>query len=264
MDSQSKNGVQAYNKKDLVFALCVFVLCVVMQFVTIVLEVSPRTTLYWVLTWFPVILAMLIFTFLRHRSFASIGIHRRKWGHSLLVGLIFSLIPVGSMIILGLVMGWEFSTPEYMLFALLNVIVFAATEDILFVGFIQTRLSGFFKSDRTAIYIGSAMFALAHLPSRIMAGTIDETIITYMVMWFFMHQVFVWVFRRHNAIYATIVLHTFINFAPRMWVWVIPYDTRVPVGVWPHFVILVLFILTRVWESRIKKRDAVMNKSDNT
>jgi membrane protease YdiL (CAAX protease family) len=149
-----------------------------------------------------------------------------------------------------------------MLFVLLPIIVFAASEDILFVGFIQTRLSGFFKSDKTAIYIGSAMFAIAHLPHRIMAGAIDETTITYMIMWFLMHQVFVSVFRRHNAIYATIVLHSLINWAPQAWVWVVPYDTRVPVGVLPHVVVLVLFILTKVWESRIKKRNAIKRESD--
>jgi hypothetical protein len=64
----------------------------------------------------------------------------------------------------------------------------------------------------------------------------------------------------YNSIYATIVLHTLMNWSTRFWV--ITDDEGLAAGIWFIVVVPMLYFSTKIWESRLKKRDIIMNKSD--
>jgi len=255
-----KEGITKYTKKDIVFVLCAFLFVLAAYFIVPTIDVGfdipqdgrPITAMgIWIIA-FAVIFSMIL---RKDKSLASVGIHSKNLFRSLRLGLAFAVIPVGSMLVLGFVNGWEFNAPQNMLLALLPVSFFAASEDILFVGFFQTRLSGFLTNKNAAIFIGGALFVVLHYPTRIIGGYfLDVFIIFQTFSWFCMHLIFYSLFKRYSSIFAVVVLHTLFNWSTR--IWIIPADGGWLIPIWMAVSIAVLFSAKYFWERHLNKNKA--------
>jgi len=150
---------------------------------------------------------------IKYKSLASIGIHKKNLWPALRLGLLFSLIPLSISIVMGLLEGRELNPIGYMMFMLLLFFFYAACEDIIFVGFIQTRLYGLFKTDRIAVFVGSALFTLIHILSRLVSNGISFSILLQVLLWFLLYQIMVSLSQRYFSIIAVTLLHTSFNWA---------------------------------------------------
>ncbi|MCL2575989.1 MAG: CPBP family intramembrane metalloprotease [Defluviitaleaceae bacterium] len=255
-----KENVAKYTKKDIVVVLCVFLFVLVAYFIVPTFDVGfdiPQDGRPIVAKGIWIVAFAVIFTVIlrKDKSLASIGIHSKNLFRSLRLGFAFAFIPVGSMLVLGIVNGWEFNTPQNMLFALLPVAFFAASEDILFVGFFQTRLSGFFINKNVAIFIGGALFVILHYPTRIIGGYFfDVSTIFQTFGWFFMHLTFYSLFKRYSSVFATIVVHTLLNWSTR--IWIIPAESEWVIPIWMAVSVAMLFSVKYLWEWRLNKSKA--------
>ena len=138
------------------------------------------------------------------------------------LGLLISLVPLLLTAVLpGMMFGWELQPLGMFLFSFLLTFFLAVHEDVIFVGYLQTRLYGLFKSNVVAISVGAALFALMHVPSWILMGTLTFDyplgIALMLVVWFTFHFIAVSVFRKYFSLIPVIMLHTVLNFSGRMW-----------------------------------------------
>lgn len=142
------------------------------------------------------------------QGISSIGLHKEKIWRAVRLGLVVSLIPVLFTVILpGIYGGFHEQLVGVFLVNFVTAFFFAAHEDVVFVGFIQTRLYGFFKTDKVAIAVGAILFSLMHVPLWIILGHFDLNnlvidILLNSLAWALMYLVFVAVFKKYYLNYA--------------------------------------------------------------
>ncbi|MCL2284781.1 MAG: CPBP family intramembrane metalloprotease [Firmicutes bacterium] len=233
MDSRHKQEIKQYGKKDVIIAFCVFLLWAAVYLFLI--DVLTNAIFETPLTLMQIQFVRGLFTFAfgavlvstailtRKQGFASIGIHKENFWSALRIGLLFSIIPLAFGISAGIFYEGEYVGFRVLMFNLLIAFLFAAPEDISFVGFIQTRLSGVFKSDKAALCVGAAMFAIMHIPPWLRTGQIsfdDLFLFVFMIIyWLVMHIVLVCIYRKYQSLIPVVTLHTLTNFsAYSLWI----------------------------------------------
>jgi len=230
MEAKYKQEVQKYGKKDAIIALCAVLLMIVAATLIVsagsILAILPiglgALPFYVQLMAWPVekivisIAPVIIIILVMKQGFASIGIHTKNLWRAVRLGLMFSLIPMFFGILPRILYGGEFIGFGLFMVWLVRVFMMAAAEDVLFVGFLQTRLNGLFKSDKVAISIGAALFSFMHIPTWLITGELSFDNLPFfglmITVWFVMHFVFVAIYRRYNSLIPVTILHTFINF----------------------------------------------------
>ena len=223
MNALYNQEVSKYGKKDAIIALGFFAYFIIRDFAVSILysqfNISGEAWRIFIgLTCIVDILIVFAIVKMRKQNLASIGLHKKNIWSALGLGLLFAPIFLLQRIAQGAVVGWEFVSFGSFLFAFMNVMLWAVREDISFVGFIQTRLHGLVKNDFWAVNLGAALFTLAHVPSRLVAGISmgDMTFILLLVNWFFMHRAFVMLFKRQFSLVPVFIMHIASNF-PRLW-----------------------------------------------
>jgi membrane protease YdiL (CAAX protease family) len=225
MDSRFLEETRTFGKKDAIIAICAVLFFTAMAPINPIQRILPldwETLSYYVifLIW-PIekiiisILPVIIILLAMKQSSSSIGIHKEHILSALRLGFLFSLIPVLFGVLPRVLYGGEFVGFSLFVVWLIRIIIMAASEDILFVGFLQTRLNGRFKSDIVAISVGAALFSFMHVPMWLSTGELSLGNLPFfgfmVILWFVMHFVLVAVYRRYNSLIPVTILHTFIN-----------------------------------------------------
>jgi len=155
----------------------------------------------------------------RKENLSSIGFGKEKIKSSLLLGFICGLVSIVMLCLVPLINNGEFaplSNIAYMLVYQLVLIAFA--DEVIFRGYLQTRLYGIVKSDASAILLGALLFSLMHfLTWIILVGT--ETFFSIstwpvFLFWFSMHIIYNFVYKRSGVLYGIILFHSLLNTAP--------------------------------------------------
>jgi len=218
----SKTEVQKYSKKEAIIAVCIIIIVtflIALRPLQPLLEALPIDFGTWSWTIQVVVMVMIptiILLLLTKQGFALIGIHRNNLWSAVRLGLLFSLIPILGGLLPRILYGGEFVGFGLLAVLLIQVLIRAAAEDMLVVGYMQTRLYSLFKSDAMAIIVGAALFSFSHVPGWLVSGQFSFDNVAHMVVmiviWFVMHIVFVTVFRRYSSLIPVIMMHTTINF----------------------------------------------------
>jgi len=118
-----------------------------------------------------IVLLVILFVFVKKKGqgLRSVGLQLTNWKKALALGLV---LMVSAQMLLegllpGLIGGWEFRATFVILTAVALSIWGALFEDIVFIGFIQTRIYGLIKRDWLAVGAGAAFFAIVHYPIMI-------------------------------------------------------------------------------------------------
>ena len=154
----------------------------------------------------------------RKQSLKSIGLKKEKILKCILLGILFSIPPTlcnafsmkfGNMLSL-LDSFWMF---VYDLFEI------AFVEEIIFRGFIQTRIQGLIRSKWTSIILVGIMFSLSHIPFNLFKYNVS--LVGFVTMNFrglittcLIHIYFVYLYTRDNNIFAPVVAHAIMDFIP--------------------------------------------------
>ena len=223
MDSIHKQEVLAYGKKDGIVALAVWLGYVII--VSAYVAITNSIAMPWyvhtivVIVFFSLlVVGIFVIVKIRKQSLASIGFHKEKLGKAIGLGFLLSLIPIIFLAIIpGIVNGFNDVDVFGLLVALITTFFFAAHEDVVFVGFIQTRLYGLFKTHTIAICVGAILFAVMHIPPWIINGQLDIghplVIVQAFFAWVVLHIVFVSVFKKYFSLVPVFVLHTLWNYS---------------------------------------------------
>lgn len=156
---------------------------------------------------------------LRRQGLASIGFTKKRLASSLLCGFGF-----------GLLLFLVFISPQlfakrpladtrtifYNLFYYFFII--GLSEEIIFRGYIQTRIHAFFRSDKAATVVGALLFGLMHIPFQAASRGMSlpaflQSNWSMVLIPFLWHFVLNFLYRKFNSIAAPTILHGFMNFS---------------------------------------------------
>jgi len=224
MVSKYEQEISKFSKKDGILAICVWLIYMIMG--SAYVTVMSRISVPWYLNVFIIICycsfqAGIVFVIIRRQKqdISSIGLHKEKIRNAIWLGLFVSLIPVLFTVVLpGIYSGFHEHLIGILLVNFVTAFFFAAHEDVVFIGFIQTRLYGIFKTDKVAITVGAILFSLMHIPLWIIMGRFDLNnlfvdILINSLGWILMYLVFVSVFKKYYSLAPVFILHTIANYS---------------------------------------------------
>jgi len=220
MVSQYKQEVSKYTKKDAIIALCFFVYVSIVVYVLSVLSrVSSlgdiaNSIIIFGLTVVPCFAIVM----LKKQGTFSIGVHTKNLWSALGIGVALSVfVLLMRAIIPGFVEGWEFHPLSHAMLMLYFTVIVAVSEDIVFTGYIQTRIYGLIKNDIVAVLVVGFLFAVIHVVAYLgifgMSNFNIMSLSTRFPFWIGMHIIYNLVFRRRFSIFPVIMIHTAWNFS---------------------------------------------------
>jgi membrane protease YdiL (CAAX protease family) len=219
MDSQYKAAISSYTKKDAVTAIIYWVGLMVLYAAAGVLAnyfggfIGTAISLLFVVV-------CIIIIFVKKQGLSSIGLVGGEIGSSLIVGLLLGIVPVVTShgLLAALLYGWELKPIGYIVSQFVYfLIVIALVEEIIFRGYIQTRLYGLFRNNTTAMIFGGVMFMLMHIPYQIITrGGWDAFTIIFalnLVFTFLFHIAATMLYGKFNTLYGAVLFHTVVDWS---------------------------------------------------
>lgn len=172
---------------------------------------------------FPMLLLQLVPIFvilrLRGQSLSSIGITKTKLIRSVMIGII-AAIPLSAVPIYAYLIGvarFQQSFGDILLQLAYYLILVAFAEEVMFRGYIQTRVQGLIANKLAAILVVSVMFSILHIPLQIIR--FGQNPVDYIAEdWFslllkgLMHPVFVFLYSRTDNVIAPTVTHGLFDY----------------------------------------------------
>lgn len=211
-----------YKKIDGIFAL----LIVTFQFlgyITILIlyfldKLASINVAQYVLS-FVIIVMMSIFMIIKKQGLASIGITSKNFGKSVLLGVMYSLIYCLIFATTHIIQE-NLKVKTDLLLIISNAFNFligvSLFEEVLYRGFINSRLSGLIKNKYVSTVLCGILFSLLHLPYRSIGyGDLGRYFLEqypYHIILFLLHIIFQSIYDKYHNIAAPVVLHFFYDF----------------------------------------------------
>jgi len=256
-NARYKAEVAKFGKRDGFFAICFFVFyCVAGFALGLVWRVwhSPYSGAI-----FGLVMGIACFVVIgvKKDGLASIGLHKGNLWPAIRLGLLFGLVPLvlNNGLLPGFVLGWEMQTSAViLLLMLIRTFILAAHEDMIFVGYIQTRLYGLMKHDILAVLIGAILFSVMHIMPQLGLhgiGAFNAGNGIWLLVLIPQHIVFNALFRRYHSLYPTMILHTIVNGVGQLW------RLREPETWWSGGIIYLVAIVLAVglWTLYLHRKD---------
>jgi len=254
MSPQYKDEVSKYQKKDAIIAICFWAGLMILYAAAGIISKSVSYIPSVAVT--IVLLAVCAFIVLRKGGrISSIGFSSKNALPSLVVGLMCAIIPLILLngFLPAVIYGWKLEPIGYLLYQFFySLVAVAFVEEVLFRGYIQTRLYGIIKGNITSILMGALLFMLMHIPFQFAysgMGILGQMFFLNLAFTFMFHIVLNLIYIKYNVIYGAILLHTLNN-------WIYDIFSRDHTPMWSLYtyygvIVLVLAVLgIRAWYLR--------------
>ncbi len=226
--------VKTYSRKDGLIALVFYLYCMVHSYLFALLMFRTNvydtianwlhmgdTTLYQFLFYLPItileVLPIFVIMRLRKQSLKSIGLKKEKTLKSIFIGLVFSIPFIVPPVIIAIMQGKQLaSLPNLIWLFLFYFLIIGFAEELVFRGYLQTRLQGLIKGKWLSIVITGLLFTLTHIPFQMVSRDLGllEFIMTHggmILITFPIHIYLVYIYTRDQNILSVTITHTFIN-----------------------------------------------------
>jgi len=153
---------------------------------------------------------------LRKQKLASVGITKNNFFKSLLVGSVLGVIVLIVRMQSGSLM--DFSYDNFSISHIYSIFYFfliiSLTEEILFRGYIQTRIYGIAKSKFSAIIVVGMLCALTHVIVDLVAYNLIENYVArgWSILGLVISHIFFnLLYAKYNNLIGPVILHGFVN-----------------------------------------------------
>ena len=236
-----KEEVMQYTKKDaihaLLFAAYVVLIALVGNTLMIIFDLTDddgrMTFAGYLMNVGSVFLHLVpLFVILKKKGqgFRSLGLHVIGWKKALFAGLFFVILflMLFQGLLPGLLAGWQMRSPIMIVSVIIYLLIMAVREDILYVGYIQTRIYGLIKKDFLAIGTVGSLFAVVHFPGFITFNILSGEgfgvnfwlmFVGMTLSWIIGHVLFNTLFRQFRSIIVVTLFHFSSNLAIRGDLW---------------------------------------------
>lgn len=222
-NKEYENNLKQYTKKDGILSFILFGIMILNYSILAVLQIKfefikENIVLVGCIFNALMIVITILFIKLNKQTLNTIGISRGKWKNSIIIGIILASFLFYNNCLFHLVNGSNLISIQKILILLVYYLLVAVCEEIVFRGYIGTRIYGLIKKRWLAIFVVGILFIIMHFPYRMIAYgmTISELTIdnfSWIIDLFITHIVFNFIYLKTNSLYGAIIPHWMSNFA---------------------------------------------------
>ena len=217
------NNIKQYTKKDGVLAFVLFGIMMLSYSILAVLQIKCeiiKENIMIVGCIFDalIIIITMIFIKLNKQNMETIGLYKGKWKNSIIMGMILASFLFYTNCLSNLISGSHLIALKEILILLVYYLSGTVCEEIVFRGYIGTRIYGLIKKRWLAVIIVGILFIIIHFPYRMIAYgmTLSDLAIkkfSWLIDLFITHLVLNFIYLKTNSLYGAIIPHWMSNFA---------------------------------------------------
>lgn len=222
-DKEYQNNLQQYTKKDGILSLLLFGLMILNYSVLAILQTRFEFIKENILLTGCIFNALmtgitLFFMKLKKQTLNTVGLSNGKWKISIITGAILASFLFYNNCLSYLIAGSNLVSTQKILILSIYYLLVSVCEEVVFRGYIGTRIYGLIKKRWLAVFVVGILFIIMHFPYRMIAYGMslrDLTINNFSCMadLFITHTVFTFIYSKTNSLYGAIIPHWMSNFA---------------------------------------------------
>ena len=212
-NNEYNDNLKKYGKKDGMLAILLFVIIIIMYALLGILYknnsfIKDNIKIIGCLFNLLLIIITVLFVKLRKQGLDTIGL-KGRWKLSIILGGILSLFYFYCNCLDHLINGEKLISITSILFLVIYFLLVAICEEIVFRGYIGTRLNGLIKNKYIVIIVTGILFVLMHFPYRMIAANMSLTDfdIGWLINLFIFHLIMNFIYMKTNSIYGSIIPH---------------------------------------------------------
>lgn len=222
-DKEYENNLKQYTKRDGILSFVLFGIMILNYSILAVLQtkfefIKENIMLVGCIFNTLMIVITVLFIKLNKQSLETIGLYKGKWKNSIIMGIVFASFLFYNNCLSYLINGSHFITLQEILMLLVYYFLVAVCEEIVFRGYIGTRIYGLIKKRWLAVFVVGILFIAMHFPYRMLAYgmTLSDLTIknfSWIIDLFITHLVLSFIYLKTNSLYGAIIPHWMSNFA---------------------------------------------------
>jgi CAAX amino terminal protease family. len=216
-DTNYYEAVKQYNAIDGILAIILYLLCYVSYYFMGYLYLTKKLYFGEAVNLLLAVITIL-FVKIRKQKLASVGITKYQLKKAVVLGCIIGFLYLffGAMLP-GVIQGREWNPPPTILYNLFfYLVIIGFVEELIFRGFIQTRLHGLIHNENAVTAAAGILFSLMHVPFQMALNNmntfqyISANIMTLIIL-IFWHIVFAFLYKKYNSIVTGTLFHGFMD-----------------------------------------------------
>ena len=207
------DNLRKYNKKDGMLDILLFVIIIIMYASIGILYknnsfIEDNIKIIGCLFNLLLIIVTILFVKLRKQRLETIGL-KGRWKLSIILGGILSLFYFYCNCLDHLINGEKLISITSILFLMIYFLLVSVCEELVFRGYIGTRLNGLIKNKYIVIIVTGILFVVMHFPYRMIAAnmSLSDFDIGWIINLFVFHLVMSFIYMKTNSIYGSIIPH---------------------------------------------------------
>lgn len=148
----------------------------------------------------------------------TIGLYKGKWRVSCIIGIIYAGILFFNNCLLRISAGGDLLPAREIIILAVYYLLVSLSEEIVFRGYIGTRIFGLVKKKWLAVIIVGMLFIMMHFPYRMIAygmsiGDLTINNLSWILDLFITHVILNFIYMKTNSLYGSIIPHWISNLA---------------------------------------------------
>ena len=212
-NQEYNDNLKKYDKKDGMLAILLFAIIIIMYALLGILYknnsfIKDNIKIIGCLFNLLLIIVTILFVKLRKQGLETIGL-KGRWKLSIILGGVLSLFYFYCNCLDHLINGEKLISITSILFLMVYFLLVAICEEIVFRGYIGTRLNGLIKNKYIVIIVTGILFVVMHFPYRMIAAnmSLSDFDIGWIINLFVFHLVMSFIYMKTNSIYGSIIPH---------------------------------------------------------
>ncbi|MDE7339848.1 MAG: CPBP family intramembrane metalloprotease [Lachnospiraceae bacterium] len=222
-DRAYQNNLRQYTKADGMLSLLLFGIMILNYSILAILQIKfefIRENILLVGCMFNAFMTgiTILFIRLKKQTLDTIGLSNGKWKGSIITGTILASFLFYNNCLSHLIAGSELISIQEILVLSIYYLLVSVCEEVVFRGYIGTRIYGLFKKKWLAVFVAGILFIIMHFPYRMIVYKMtlhDLTInnLSWIADLFITHTVLTYIYSKTNSLYGAIIPHWMSNFA---------------------------------------------------
>ena len=212
-NQEYNDNLKKYDKKDGMLAILLFAIIIIMYALLGILYknnsfIKDNIKIIGCLFNLLLIIVTILFVKLRKQGLETIGL-KGRWKLSIILGGVLSLFYFYCNCLDHLINGEKLISITSILFLMVYFLLVGICEELVFRGYIGTRLNGLFKNKYIVIIVTGILFVVMHFPYRMTAAnmSLSDFDIGWLINLFIFHLIMSFIYMKTNSIYGSIIPH---------------------------------------------------------
>lgn len=217
VDKDYKSNISIYGKKDGVLALLLFLIIITLYAILGILNnrvsfIHKNIMMTGCISNLLMTIITILFVKFNKQKLSTVGLTKGKWILSIIVGILLGIFYFYNNYLSRLLEEYHLPSFSKIIFLIIYFFLVALCEEIVFRGYIGTRITGLVKNRYLSILLTGILFVLMHFPYRMIAYKMSlyDLFISnggWILNLLFFHVVMNFIYSRTNSLYGSIIPH---------------------------------------------------------